>query len=608
MTVEQTTDIEEVVQAPEVESPAGADPSFQGVVHAGWQQGDRMLGTVLAAHFPLSVILAVISGSWIPALVIGGGTSGLAWFLTRQRPGALGTRLFVGAAFMIYSGLLIHQSGGLIEMHFHIFGSLAFLLVYRDWRVPVVAAAVIATHHVAFHLLQTSGVPVYVFPPEMGHGWGLVFLHAAFVVYETVVLVFMSLNLRAEADQSDDLVALARDLGAGRIRRGVRGRGGAVGIAVDALGTGLDGLAESILKIRERAGAIAEAAVSLAGTSSTLDSASSNLNARAADLREVMEGQVNSAEEMAGVQTQFSAAVEQVSAGALTQAEDTERMARAVDEMLESIDQVAGTSRDVSARAESANAVARNGHEVVKRSVQGIERLRETVHDAARQIAALEGRSKEINVILDVLSDISEQTNLLALNATIEAARAGEHGKGFAVVASEVRELANRSAKSTQEIATLLEAIRAETAAAHDSMTRGEQVANESNQLAIQAGDVLSEILEATEASARDAARIAESADTISQRGRDVGTRVQSVAVVTQQNSSATETMARDSDRVAGSVHSIVEKARQTASTTDEVTSVVGSVAGSAHSVRQSAENLEDVAQELLSSVAGFSV
>jgi methyl-accepting chemotaxis protein len=81
-------------------------------------------------------------------------------------------------------------------------------------------------------------------------------------------------------------------------------------------------------------------------------------------------------------------------------------------------------------------------------------------------VAKLGDSSAEIGNVIKVITSIAEQTNLLALNATIEAARAGEAGKGFAVVANEVKELAQETARATEDIARRVQAIQGDTGAA----------------------------------------------------------------------------------------------------------------------------------------------
>jgi len=131
------------------------------------------------------------------ATFLGAAINALPVALIRLRPGTAATRTVVTVAQMLWSALLIHLSGGRIETHFHVFGSLAFIAFYRDWKLLVLATVVVAADHLVRGLI--SPVSVYgIADPE----WWRFLEHAGWVVFEDVVLVLACLRGLKEMRQT----------------------------------------------------------------------------------------------------------------------------------------------------------------------------------------------------------------------------------------------------------------------------------------------------------------------------------------------------------------------------------------------------------------------
>ncbi len=185
---------------------------------------DRMFAKLLVCEFLAGLVVAVTVSpyTWTgaynrphvhlaAALFIGGALLVFPLYLVRHRPGEPVTRYAVALAQMGYSSLFIHLSGGRIETHFHIFGSLAFLAFYRDWKVLVPATALVAVDH----LIRGIYFPISVFGVAAASPWRWL-EHAAWVIFEVSFLtracLFSNREMWQLANQQSLLEASHEDL------------------------------------------------------------------------------------------------------------------------------------------------------------------------------------------------------------------------------------------------------------------------------------------------------------------------------------------------------------------------------------------------------------
>ncbi len=192
--------------------------------------------------------------------------------------------------------------------------------------------------------------------------------------------------------------------------------------------------------------------------------------------------------------------------------------------------------------AREVSSMSERGVALVNDNLRGLKRIDDTVRHAARLVDALGASSTEIGRVVDVIQEIADQTNLLALNAAIIASQAGESGKAFAVVASEIRNLAEKSARSTREIGQKVKAVRDGTARAVDLVTKARDEATAGVTLGEKAAQALTDIrvistrsLTAVEATQSETQRLEQQGQLVAEASRQTADRVSQVVRLAQE-------------------------------------------------------------------------
>ncbi|MEX3071129.1 methyl-accepting chemotaxis protein [Vibrio alginolyticus] len=313
-----------------------------------------------------------------------------------------------------FVALHIHQAYGDEMMHFEVFILLGLMTLYNDWVMVLHTLIAAAIHHVAFYFLQTSGLPVYAYPP--GSSFSMVIQHCLYAIFQASVSIYGSLTQANSTRKMEYVTKSVEQL-----------------VQEDKLDLNIE------LK--------------------TGDEFYTRFNSLITQLRHMVTVQkqaISGLEHVAqNLVTNVSAVDQEVSQNAA----NAEMVATAIEQLSSSFSIMSTTAQTCSDNTQYASDLTNNALEKSSSCQVVLESLKNTVSNTRENVEDVSKDTENIHQILQTITGISEQTNLLALNASIEAARAGEAGRGFAVVADEVRHLATRTHTCVDEINKSLSAL-----------------------------------------------------------------------------------------------------------------------------------------------------
>lgn len=256
---------------------------------------------------------------------------------------------------------------------------------------------------------------------------------------------------------------------------------------------------------------------------------------------------------------EITKSMEQISRGAINQAENADKASEITGELVDEIKSVVDKCNYMNEIVNDSIKMSTIGTERVQNAVENIKSIEKINNESIEQTLNLLEKSNEIGQIVNVISEIAEQTNLLALNASIEAARAGEQGKGFAVVASQVGELAKQSNEAAKKIENIIRGIQQQVQVIDKQMKFGAAEVANGVETTKSVSENFTEIEKTFKEIESVVLEVFHASNIMEEKAHTTSNSIKEVAGVTEENSSATEEVTAANEEQSASMQQIAE-------------------------------------------------
>ena len=283
-----------------------------------------------------------------------------------------------------------------------------------------------------------------------------------------------------------------------------------------------------------------------------ISTSANEVNKLADDVNEAIKQSLLGSEEI-------TKSMEQISRGAINQAENADKASEITGELVDEIKSVVDKCNYMNEIVNDSIKMSTIGTERVQNAVENIKSIEKINNESIEQTLNLLEKSNEIGQIVNVISEIAEQTNLLALNASIEAARAGEQGKGFAVVASQVGELAKQSNEAAKKIENIIRGIQQQVQVIDKQMKFGAAEVANGVETTKSVSENFTEIEKTFKEIESVVLEVFHASNIMEEKAHTTSNSIKEVAGVTEENSSATEEVTAANEEQSASMQQIAE-------------------------------------------------